>query len=627
MKPLRIWARNLRTWADLDVQVPAGVSAIVGANGAGKSSLVNVIDLALFGSGRELKRALSRGSAEEECEVGLDFEHRGELYRVRRSYSAKGSGKSRLDFERLLPFTGTLPSSWASLSRETIDATEQELEALLGLSRQTFRASSYLAQGEGDAFTAAPPRERKAILLEALGVRLWDRLRERAAGERAESERALSRLLGLVEGLEGQLALRGASEATAAQAEIDAGRIAFAVTDLEMGTAELREEYAQAQAREATALQAVGRYESARGRLADAERSRAEVASRSASEQDSFGQQGDISVARCHAAEARLTALQEHGATCPTCSQPLAGEALAAAEARLREECLDAEHVRDQALERAQAAARRDGQMLTALDERLPELRSAAEDAKASAEEYATAHAAQDLRARLEAAERQLRERRAALQGAEASLARARGELERLEQVEWVAGHSRIDLQLLQDEVGLLKLAERAYGRDGVPALILEAAALPQLEAEANRIIGELGRGYRFELRSQRATQAGTVQEALDIIVQTEQGEAAYEDFSGGERTRLDLALRIALARLLAARRGADIRLLAIDEPAYLDAEGFERLASVLRGLSQEFESVLVVSHVSELRDAFDQALVVAGGADTGEPSRLEEAA
>jgi exonuclease SbcC len=115
------------------------------------------------------------------------------------------------------------------------------------------------------------------------------------------------------------------------------------------------------------------------------------------------------------------------------------------------------------------------------------------------------------------------------------------------------------------------------------------------------------------------------VREALDIVVATATGEALYEDFSGGERTRLDLSLRIALARLLAARRGADVRVLVIDEPAFLDADGFEQLAAVLRGLSTEFESVLVVSHEEALRDAFDSAIVVAGGADTGEPSRLEE--
>jgi exonuclease SbcC len=214
---------------------------------------------------------------------------------------------------------------------------------------------------------------------------------------------------------------------------------------------------------------------------------------------------------------------------------------------------------------------------------------------------------------------------RGELEQLDREVARYEATLERHQQAGEEAALAEAMLAGARERVATLELAVRAYGRDGVPALILEAAALPQLEAEANRLVGELGRPYRFELRSTRTTQAGEQREALDIVVHTESGEAAYEEFSGGERTRLDLALRIALARLLAARRGADVQLLAIDEPAYLDAEGFHRLAGALRSLASEFGTVLVVSHVAELRDAFDQVLEVVGGADTGEPSRLQE--
>jgi hypothetical protein len=51
----------------------------------------------------------------------------------------------------------------------------------------------------------------------------------------------------------------------------------------------------------------------------------------------------------------------------------------------------------------------------------------------------------------------------------------------------------------------LLKLAERAFSPNGIPALIVENAAIPQIETEANRILDELGTSYRVELRTQRA--------------------------------------------------------------------------------------------------------------------------
>jgi exonuclease SbcC len=150
--------------------------------------------------------------------------------------------------------------------------------------------------------------------------------------------------------------------------------------------------------------------------------------------------------------------------------------------------------------------------------------------------------------------------------------------------------------------------------------LIVENAAIPQLEVEANRILGELGGATadcRVELRTQRALKtADALRETLDIVIVTPAGERPYESFSGGERTRLNLALRIALARLLAHRRGAESRLLAIDEPEFLDEAGVARLADVLRGLSGDFDRVLLVSHHPTLAAAFDQAIVVVKDGD-----------
>jgi exonuclease SbcC len=114
------------------------------------------------------------------------------------------------------------------------------------------------------------------------------------------------------------------------------------------------------------------------------------------------------------------------------------------------------------------------------------------------------------------------------------------------------------------------------------------------------------------ELRTQRELKSGDgLREALDIVVVSEGGAVRpYETFSGGERTRINLALRIGLARLLSHRRGADSRVLVIDEPEFLDEPGTQALADVLRGLS-EFDRIYLVSHVPTLRDAFDTAIVV----------------
>jgi exonuclease SbcC len=220
----------------------------------------------------------------------------------------------------------------------------------------------------------------------------------------------------------------------------------------------------------------------------------------------------------------------------------------------------------------------------------------------------------------LEAAREQTRELQgivqalaAELTGARAELVRAESALERQHKIAEELATARAEREALLGELEALATCERAYGRDGIPALVVEAQAIPQIEAEANRILGELGTSYRVELRTQRELKGSEgLADTLDVVVIGEVGARPYETFSGGERTRINLALRIALARLLAHRRGADVQLLCVDEPEYLDEAGTARLAEVLRSLEDEFARIVLVSHVPALRDAFDQTLEVA---------------
>ena len=154
------------------------------------------------------------------------------------------------------------------------------------------------------------------------------------------------------------------------------------------------------------------------------------------------------------------------------------------------------------------------------------------------------------------------------------------------------------------------KSLEKAYGRDGIPALILESQAIPQIETEAQRVIDELGLPYRIELLTQKENKTGGVRDTLDVVVHEPNGVRCYETYSGGEKTRLELALRIALARLIANRSASQVGLLALDEPSFLDSAGHSQLADVLRSLV-EFRTIVLVSHDEALVDAFDQKVVV----------------
>jgi len=154
--------------------------------------------------------------------------------------------------------------------------------------------------------------------------------------------------------------------------------------------------------------------------------------------------------------------------------------------------------------------------------------------------------------------------------------------------------------------LNLLKILAQAFGKSGIPALLIEQA-VPDLEAVANDVLSVLSDGrLSLALRSQRETKAKTIQETLDIVIADERGERAYENFSGGEAMRVDLALRVALSMLLASRAGARCEMLVLDETcAPLDAQGRALFVECLARVAERFATVLCTTHCDDLKDAF----------------------
>jgi exonuclease SbcC len=151
-----------------------------------------------------------------------------------------------------------------------------------------------------------------------------------------------------------------------------------------------------------------------------------------------------------------------------------------------------------------------------------------------------------------------------------------------------------------------------AFGVKGVPAMIIEAA-VPEIEAEANRLLARMT-GGRMHVRfdTQRETLAGEVRETLEIKIADELGTRPYENYSGGEQFRVNFAIRIALSKLLARRAGAQLQTLVIDEGfGTQDAQGRERLVEAINAIQDDFARVLVITHIDELKDAFPARIEV----------------
>lgn len=150
------------------------------------------------------------------------------------------------------------------------------------------------------------------------------------------------------------------------------------------------------------------------------------------------------------------------------------------------------------------------------------------------------------------------------------------------------------------------------FGKKGLQAMLIETA-LPEIEAEANRLLARMTDGrMNLTFETQQATRKGDLSETLDIKIADELGTRNYEMFSGGEGFRIDFSIRIALARLLARRAGAPLPTLIIDEGfGTQDADGIEKLKEAINSVQDDFQKILVITHIEELKDAFPTRIEV----------------
>jgi len=163
----------------------------------------------------------------------------------------------------------------------------------------------------------------------------------------------------------------------------------------------------------------------------------------------------------------------------------------------------------------------------------------------------------------------------------------------------------RLRNQAVREEKIYKDLAQ-AFGKKGVQALLIEKA-LPEIEAEANKLLGRMtDNRMNIKIETQRETKKGDLLETLDINISDELGTRNYEMFSGGEAFRINFAIRIAVSKLLARRAGAPLPTLVIDEGfGTQDSAGIEKLKEAINSIQDDFDKIIVITHIEELKDAF----------------------
>jgi exonuclease SbcC len=175
----------------------ADLFALVGPTGSGKTSVIDALTFALYGSVPRLddRRAVAPVISQNvtEARVRLDFTVDGDAYTAARVVRATRSGGATTKEARL--------QRGDEVVAGTADEVTEAVTALLGLTFEHFTTCVSLPQGQFARFLHDKPRSRQDLLVRLLDLGLYERVatasRQRAAVARNHAEVAAGRLDGL----------------------------------------------------------------------------------------------------------------------------------------------------------------------------------------------------------------------------------------------------------------------------------------------------------------------------------------------------------------------------------------------------------------------------------------------
>lgn len=160
---------------------------------------------------------------------------------------------------------------------------------------------------------------------------------------------------------------------------------------------------------------------------------------------------------------------------------------------------------------------------------------------------------------------------------------------------------------------------QKAWSKDGIQALIIDSA-LPLIEDEVNKYLGIMSSNeISIKFETQKEAKNGNKNETLDIIVSDYSGTRPYELYSGGQKQRINLATRIGLSKFLSNRADINMQFFFIDEGlGSLDDEGKIGFIDMINSISLLFEQIFVISHIDDIKEAFNTKVLVTKSQDKG---------
>ncbi|MCP5030430.1 MAG: SMC family ATPase [Actinomycetia bacterium] len=197
MRPVRLQLEGFAAFRDMTEIDFTGLDlvALVGPTGSGKSTVIDAITFALYGSvaryGNALLVAPVIHQLSVEAKVRFDFELGGATYVavrvVRRVKSRPGAALRATTKEARLERLG--PDGTSTVIAGNVKELDREIEDLLGLNFTQFTRTIVLPQGEFAEFLKDEPSDRQKLLRRLLDLDIYARMGSRARELATESSR------------------------------------------------------------------------------------------------------------------------------------------------------------------------------------------------------------------------------------------------------------------------------------------------------------------------------------------------------------------------------------------------------------------------------------------------------
>jgi exonuclease SbcC len=712
MIPLRLSFSNFMSYKepqDLDFR-KISAACISGANGVGKSSILESLTWVLWGKTRSLSDDNLIYQGAQNMWVELEFEVEGIIYKVARKRTLKGRGASELNFFK------KGENDLKNLTEDSIKNTQNKITKTLKMPYEIFVNSAYLRQGQADEFTKKTPTMRKEILSEILGLDRYQNLSEAAKDKvrlneaeieilqmqveelaveieaKDEIKKELNRLAKIFENKKKEL-----QEKIKIFKEKDKIRKSYEKFSLERTSIKEKyqdkgeqfnqivlenkeildelEELKTIKEKGAKINQDFEKYQKINQKIdcldenfkklttlkeerieiswqIEAEKHKAEILEKEISAKDE---------SKIETLNQRIKTL-ETAKTCPTCEQKISASLSKKVIVELQKEI---ENIKKGETKIKIPSLAKLNQEVKSIDREIKKIHYSKEDyqkLEKDLEEFEGIEEQKEMLATSEARfsekeklsksnrdkitmfkkqlkelenqgkkiavqikkiepqisdlnilEQELETKREELFSFQEELSDVKSRYQQVLATEKNLKTKKTKLKKAQSNILIYQDLTLAFGKKGIQAMII-SSAIPEIQDTANKILSKMTDGKMkilFETKRQKKIDKEIV-ETLNIKIIDILGARSYEMFSGGEAFRIDFAIRIALSKLLAKRAGAKLRFLAIDEGfGSQDSEGRTHLVEAIKSVGNDFEKILIITHIQELKDVFNERIDV----------------